>query len=54
MLAIGLLVLAVFTAPVWLRAVNEITTRTLGVAVTICPYCGVPGIVESTNPRVLR
>ncbi len=49
-----LLWVAILTAPLWLRVVNEVTTRTIGKAVTICPYCGVPGVVESTHPEVFR
>lgn len=48
------LIVGLITAPIWLRLVNEVTTRTIGVAVTICPHCGIPGVVESTNPKVIR
>jgi len=37
-----------------LRPINEITTRTVGRAVVVCPHCGTPGVVKSRNPRVIR
>jgi len=42
------------TMPLWFRAVNEVTTRTVGRALTICPYCGLPGVVRTTDPQVFR
>lgn len=53
-LFLAVFVIAFLTSPIWLRAVNEVTTRTVGRAVVICPYCGVPGIVESTHPKVFQ
>jgi hypothetical protein len=50
----GLFVLVLGTMPLWFRAVNEVTTRTVGRAVTICPYCGLPGVVQTTDPQVFR
>jgi hypothetical protein len=50
----GLFVLAFASMPLWFRAVNEVTTRTVGRAVTICPYCGLPGVVRTTDPQVFR
>jgi hypothetical protein len=37
-----------------LRIINEIITRTFGRAIVVCPHCGVPGVVESKNPQVVR
>jgi hypothetical protein len=51
---VALFVLGVATMPLWFRAVNEVTTRTVGRAVTICPYCGLPGVVQTTDPQVFR
>ena len=48
------LIVLFFTAPVWFRAINELTTRTVGKAVVICPHCGTPGVVDSTQPQVIR
>ena len=50
----GFLLLALLTAPIWLRVVNEVSCRTIGLAVVICPHCGVPGIIESEYPQVLQ
>jgi hypothetical protein len=49
-----LVVLVFLTAPLWLRVVNELSVRTVGAAVVICPYCGAPGIVQSKHPKVIR
>lgn len=40
--------------PVLARLSNELTCRTVGKVVVICPHCGVPGAVESTHPKVIR
>jgi len=50
----ALFVLVLATMPLWFRAVNELTTRTVGRAVTICQYCGLPGVVQTTDPQVFQ
>lgn len=50
----GLLVILLLTAPIWLRFVNEISCRLIGRVVVICPYCGMPGVVKSNHPKVIR
>lgn len=54
MIFFEVVVLALLTAPLWLRPLNEITCRTVGRAVVICPHCGVPGVIKTNHPQVLR
>lgn len=46
--------LAFVTAPLWFRLINEVTARTVGRVLVICPHCGTPGVVESDRPEVIR
>ena len=47
-------VLAIVTIPLWARLTNEITGRLFGRVIVICPYCMMPGVVQSTEPEVFR
>jgi len=38
----------------FLRLVNEVTTRAFGYAFVICPQCGTPGVVETRYPKVIQ
>lgn len=49
----GLLVLFM-AMPVVFRTINEISCRLVERAITICPHCGVLGVVETDVPKVFR
>lgn len=50
----SLVVILLLTSPIWLRFVNEVSCRLFGRVVVICPYCGMPGVIESNHPKVIR
>lgn len=51
---VAILIIALITAPLWLRLLNEVGARTLGVTVAVCPHCGMAGLVVSDGPRVFK
>ena len=48
------MVVLFMTMPVWFRLINEFTSRTIGKTLVICPHCGMPGVINATQPRVFR